>query len=1055
VLNYARGRFVIASAYHAHGSTFRQVAALIVHENKLSSSALDSIVGLLYSNAQNQSASFPEVVQLELRWHAALIQVTGPASVCFDGVGLLSQAGLQLVTTLNVFVRLDKKDSSKDDIESAAVSLEAISGHIQQKIVLPTATPAVVSQWMNGIVFLRAYGSRTMIQAMSEFNALSLSLNLYGSCVKSIGRRIATSSCCALIACVPKPDKAGSMIPRLMEAIKEDEDEPFQSIASDALVSLLSRDAVLTKEVSAKVLKNLVIFSAVFNSVTPDKESILSSTDPIFKNSESSVSVLDNLLPFSFDAPKSDDDTKDIRSITRSYVTARGASTTLRRVAAADWKILNTEEVLANTVFKPLKAVMDLEDRPLDVEANLVAYQDAVRALNAFFLLFNDANPEFQKQLNNKTTRLYIGCLVLNRHWAIRACSARCLAVMAQKVKGPIISFIVKEVLPKVSHASTVVRAGILLCVSATSTLLDMDILPYLALFLMPTVSLLSDCNYAVRQGAAKTFAHLLQLVPLEAGVTAPTDCDAELMALRASSRVFMEQLLDPTKISDAPVDVVCKAKLRGYQQEGVCWLGFLRQYGLNGVLADDMGLGKTIQTLIIVVDTILKRRKDAAGSQSPLPSLILCPPTLVAHWANEISVYFDAALGLQVMQYSGNLAHRAQLRDATDFTDHIIVSSYETVRSDISWFQEQQFLYLALDEGHVIKGQGKTANAIRCLVARHRLILSGTPIQNNVKELWNLFDFLMPGFLGTSADFSRRYNKPIESMQGAASDSQEFIDGERALKALHRCVLPFMLRRLKRDVLKDLPDKIIMDRMCGMSPLQRFLYSKHEKALSNISSDAADPGEVQHVFKSIMYTRKLCTHPRLVQDDKSSDWREAMANYGRASLDELKVSDKMLALKQLLEELDVGGGGESRHRCLIFAQLKQTLDIIQNDVLGRNLPNLSFKRLDGDVPPNDRFALQKMFNSDTSIDLLLLQTSVGGLGLNLTGADTVIFVEHDWNPSKDLQVNPQQCLCFLNSFPLVDVPYAFLTSSRLWTERIASARPRPFMFSVLLSKIA
>jgi TATA-binding protein-associated factor len=419
------------------------------------------------------------------------------------------------------------------------------------------------------------------------------------------------------------------------------------------------------------------------------------------------------------------------------------------------------------------------------------------------------------------------------------------------------------------------------------------------------------------------------------------------------------------------------------------------------------MGLGKTIQTLIIVVDTILKRRKDPAGSHCLLPSLILCPPTLVAHWANEISVYFDAALGLQVMQYSGNLAHRAQLRDSTDFTDHIIVSSYETVRSDISWFQEQQFLYLALDEGHVIKGQGKTANAIRCLVARHRLILSGTPIQNNVKELWNLFDFLMPGFLGTSADFSRRYHKPIESMQGAASDSQEFIDGERALKALHRCVLPFMLRRLKRDVLKDLPDKIIMDRFCGMSPLQRFLYSKHEKALSNISSDAADPGEVQHVFKSIMYTRKLCTHPRLVQDEKSSDWRAAMANYGRASLDELKVSDNMLALKQLLEELDVGGGGEARHRCLIFAQLKQTLDIIQNDVLVHNLPNLSFKRLDGDVPPNDRFALQKMFNSDTSIDLLLLQTSVGGLGLNLTGADTVIFVEHDWNPSKDLQVAP------------------------------------------------
>ena len=128
------------------------------------------------------------------------------------------------------------------------------------------------------------------------------------------------------------------------------------------------------------------------------------------------------------------------------------------------------------------------------------------------------------------------------------------------------------------------------------------------------------------------------------------------------------------------------------------------------------------------------------------------------------------------------------------------------------------------------------------------------------------------------------------------------------------------------------------------------------------------------------------------------------MSNFSRSSLDELKVSEKMLALKQLLEELDVGGGGEARHRCLIFAQLKQTLDIIENDVLGRHLQNLSFMRLDGSVPSHDRFAVQQKFNSDVTIDLLLLQTSVGGLGLNLTGADTVIFVEHDWNPSKDLQ---------------------------------------------------
>jgi TATA-binding protein-associated factor len=965
---------------------------------------------------------------------------------------------LQLVATLNVFVRLDKKDSTKDDIASAAVSLAAIAPHIQQtasgKIVLATATTDIVIQWMHAMrEFLKPYGSSTMIQAMSEFNALSLSLNLYGSCVKSIGRRIATASCCALISFTLSPNRPGTMVLRLMEAIKDDEDEPFQSAACDALGLLVSRSDVISKDVIAKVLSNLVIFSAGYKDFTPDKEMILSTLDPIHMDGDAPASVLDTLLPTHIQSPKNDDDARDVRSLMRSYVMARGTCMALRRVAAVDWKILNTEEVLAKTVFKPLMAAIELEKQPMDINSNIMTYHNAVIALNAFFLLFTDAKSDFLKTLSGASICRCIGSLILSQHWALRAAAARCIAAMAQKLKGPILSFIVKEILPHVTSAKSCVRAGVLLCANATTTLLDMDILPYLALFLMPTVSLLSDSNYAVRQGAAKTFAHLLQLVPLEAGVAVPVDCDAEVMAMRASSRVFMDQLLDPSKISDAPVEVVCKAKLRSYQYDGVCWLGFLRQYGLNGVLADDMGLGKTIQTLIIIVDTILKRRKDPANCSSPLPSLILCPPTLVAHWANEVSVFFEASLGLQVVQYAGTPAFRTQLQRSTTFTDHIIISSYETVRSDVNWFHDQQFLYLALDEGHVIKGQGKTANAIRGLVARHRLILSGTPIQNNVKELWNLFDFLMPGFLGTSADFSRRYHKPIESMQGAAADTQEFIDGERALKALHRCVLPFMLRRLKRDVLKDLPEKIIQDRLCGMSPLQRFLYSKHEKALNSIASDDGDASNVQHVFQSIMYTRKLCTHPRLVQDEKSSDWRSAMSNFTRSSLDELKVSEKMLALKQLLEELDVGGGGEARHRCLIFAQLKQTLDIIENDVLGRHLQNLSFMRLDGSVPSHDRFAIQQKFNSDVTIDLLLLQTSVGGLGLNLTGADTVIFVEHDWNPSKDLQalsttLTLTHWLCTSHTH----APRSHMMRRR-WTGHIASGKRRRCMCSASSSK--
>ena len=534
------------------------------------------------------------------------------------------------------------------------------------------------------MTFLKAYGSSTMMKAKSEYNALSLALNLYQSCCKSIGRRIATSSCCALIACVPSPNNPVRMIPRLMEAIKEDDEEQFQSIAANALVELLSRSTI-PKETAGKVLSNLVIFSAEYKTCTPDKDSILTAADPVAVDDEASVSVLDTLLPTCIQEPRNDDDAKDIRSMIRMHVLARGASMALRRVAALDWKILNTEEVLVKSVFRPMQAVIELEARPFDVQANIVAYKDGVVALNAFFLLSTEAKSDSDFLIQLKNNFALPASLVLNRHWALRSCSARCIAVMAQKLRGPIICFIVKEVLPYVSSANPYVRAGVLLCVHATAHLMDMDILPYIALFLMPTVSLLSDSNYAVRQGAAKAFAQLLQFVPLEAGVAPPVDCDAHVMAARASSRGFMEQLLDPSKINDAPVDAVCKAKLRSYQHDGVCWLGFLRQYGLNGVLADDMGLGKTIQTLVIIVDTILKRRKDAAAGASPLPTLILCPPTLVAHWANEVSVFFDASLGLQVMQYVGSPASRAQLRDSSAITDHIIVSSYETVPAPTS----------------------------------------------------------------------------------------------------------------------------------------------------------------------------------------------------------------------------------------------------------------------------------------------------------------------------------------------------------------------------------
>jgi TATA-binding protein-associated factor len=212
-----------------------------------------------------------------------------------------------------------------------------------------------------------------------------------------------------------------------------------------------------------------------------------------------------------------------------------------------------------------------------------------------------------------------------------------------------------------------------------------------------------------------------------------------------------------------------------------------------------------------------------------------------------------------------------------------VIIVSYEVLRNDIEFFKPHDFNYCVLDEGHIIKNtKTKITTAVKSIQANHRLILSGTPIQNNVLELWSLFDFLMPGFLGTEKQFSERYSKPILAMRGSAkgkevasSKAQEA--GTLALEALHRQVLPFLLRRVKEDVLKDLPPKIIQDYYCSLSSLQKKLYEEFSRSqLSTIGSTLAtgsgDKQNAQHVFQSLQYLRKLCNHPMLVLEPQKEE---------------------------------------------------------------------------------------------------------------------------------------------------------------------------------------
>uniref|UniRef100_A0A1B6HL06 Helicase ATP-binding domain-containing protein n=1 Tax=Homalodisca liturata TaxID=320908 RepID=A0A1B6HL06_9HEMI len=427
------------------------------------------------------------------------------------------------------------------------------------------------------------------------------------------------------------------------------------------------------------------------------------------------------------------------------------------------------------------------------------------------------------------------------------------------------------------------------------------------------------------------------------------------------------------------------------------------------------MGLGKTLQSICIVAgdhyNRSLEYQKSGGVHCAPLPSLVVCPPTLTGHWVYEVDKFLSPEY-LNPLHYAGPPMEREKLR-ARVSEHNLVVASYDIVRKDIDFFSSIQWNYCILDEGHVIKnGKTKSSKAIKQLTAAHRLILSGTPIQNNVLELWSLFDFLMPGFLGTERQFTAKYSRPILASRDPKSSPSEQEAGVLAMEALHKQVLPFVLRRMKEDVLKDLPPKITQDYYCDLSPLQERLYEDFSKSRS-----LTEIGNTQvntHIFQALRYLQNVCNHPKLVLTPSHPEYMTILSELRAKSsnLSEIEHGCKLPALRQLLLDCGIGHAASdtstdlvvSPHRALIFCQIKAMLDIVENDLLKTHMPSVSYLRLDGSIPPGSRHSVVARFNSDPSIDVLLLTTQVGGLGLNLTGADTVIFVEHDWSPMRDLQ---------------------------------------------------
>ncbi|XP_016979216.2 TATA-binding protein-associated factor 172 [Drosophila rhopaloa] len=610
---------------------------------------------------------------------------------------------------------------------------------------------------------------------------------------------------------------------------------------------------------------------------------------------------------------------------------------------------------------------------------------------------------------------LPLGFIVCHPLKAVRHMAARCIAVLAEIDACQTMQFVVHDLLPLLKKIEQLIeRQGAVEAIERVVSRLQIKVVPYIVLLVVPLLGAMSDPDESVRLLSTHCFANLVQLMPLDG--KAEQLKSEPLQARKTRDREFLDYLFNPKSIPNYKVPVPINVELRCYQQAGINWLWFLNKYNLHGILCDDMGLGKTLQTICILAGDHLHRQ---ANNSANLPSLVICPPTLTGHWVYEIEKFLTQGSILRPLHYYGFPVGREKLRNEIGTSCNLVVASYDTVRKDIDFFSGIHFNYCVLDEGHIIKnGKTKSSKAIKRLKANHRLILSGTPIQNNVLELWSLFDFLMPGFLGTEKQFVQRFSRPILASRDAKSSAKEQEAGVLAMEALHRQVLPFLLRRVKEDVLKDLPPKITQDLLCELSPLQLRLYedfsNKHLKDCLDKLGDSSTPAMVTenlsaktHIFQALRYLQNVCNHPKLVlrQSEELTQVASQLA-LSNSSLDDIEHSAKLPALKQLLLDCGIGVQTESvsQHRALIFCQLKAMLDIVEHDLLRRHLSSVTYLRLDGSVPASQRQDIVNNFNSDPSIDVLLLTTLVGGLGLNLTGADTVIFVEHDWNPMKDLQ---------------------------------------------------
>ena len=432
---------------------------------------------------------------------------------------------------------------------------------------------------------------------------------------------------------------------------------------------------------------------------------------------------------------------------------------------------------------------------------------------------------------------------------------------------------------------------------------------------------------------------------------------------------------LDKNQINEMEVPEELASTLRYYQKTGFKWLKTLDRYKFGGILADDMGLGKTIQILSVILDYVnnYSIKNEVIEGQESLnkkkPSLVIAPSSLTLNWKNEAKKF---AKDIRVLVIRGNLQERKHLIEEIPSYD-LVITSYDLLKRDIDMYKEKDytFRFIVADEAQYLKNSNtQNAKSIKELNADTRYALTGTPIENSLAELWSIFDFIMPGYLYSYKKFKMLYEVPI------IKDEDNY-----SLEKLRTLIEPFVLRRTKKEVLTELPDKEVTVLESEMQEEQQQIYLSY---LSNVKEDVAnllqeDSGRNQmKVLAALTRLRQICCHPSLFIKDYQGE------------------SSKLEQCMEIIEEATNSG-----HKILLFSSYTSMLGIIENELKERNI---KYFKLTGATKVDERINLVDEFNINSDIKVFLISLKAGGTGLNLTGADMVIHYDPWWNLSTENQ---------------------------------------------------